>query len=65
MALVQIVKRTGRLLRLKPEDRPPVVELHLEEHERVVSFDLTEDWDYSAERKTSDWRWTAYVEVRL
>lgn len=62
--LVQVAKRTGKVRRVKPGDGPPVVELHLEPHQYVVSFDLSKDWDYG-DRKTDDWSWTAYVATRL
>lgn len=63
--LVQVVKRTGRIDRVKPEEAPPVVELMLRPNERVISLELRESYWQRPERKTGDWHWTAYVEVRL
>ena len=61
--LVQIEKRKGKINRVKPPDAPPIVELHLEPHQRVISIELTEDWWYG-DRVTRDWSWTAYIESR-
>lgn len=65
MSLVQIVKRTGRIDRVKPEHAPPVVELEIGDNQRVISIDLHEVVFGDLDRKTRDWRWTAYVETRL
>lgn len=63
-ALVQISKVEGKIDRV-PRDETPVVELHVEPNERVISIDLRcREFDH-LERKTVDWRWTAYVETRL
>lgn len=63
MSRVQITKQTGRVLRVKP-GVTPVVELDLEPHQRVVSFELDEIWPSAGgmDRKTTDWKWVAYIE---
>lgn len=58
--LHQVVRRTGRVKRVPPGE-VPVIEVHLEEHQYVSNFVLTEDFDFSAQRKTSDWTWVAYI----
>jgi hypothetical protein len=62
--LTQIEKREGWVNRVRGLD-PPVVELHLEPGEYIVSFELRESYLTSPERKTSDWYWTAYVVTPL
>lgn len=65
MSLVQIALHTGRIDRVR-EGVTPVVQLDLEENQRVVSIDLI-DWTArfgNFERKTHDWEWRAYVETR-
>jgi hypothetical protein len=62
--LVQIVKRRGVVDRV-PRGEEPVVELKLEPGQYVVSFELREAPWVRADRKTTDWRWTAYVATPL
>lgn len=64
MTLVQIIKLTGTIERVKP-GVTPVIELQLEDNQRVVSVDLGEKILFHSQRKTTDWHWTAYVETRL
>lgn len=64
MSLVQIATRRGTIEQTDPDDPEPVVELHLEDHERVVSLDLRRDPLWRG-RTTVDWSWIAVIEVRL
>jgi hypothetical protein len=64
MSAVRITKRTGTIKRVKSNARP-VLELELADNERVVSVTLDPIPDWSGERKTTDWTWTAYVEEAL
>lgn len=64
MSLHQISKRTGSINRV-PIGQTPVVELHLEPHERLVSLDLRESMFVSPERVTTDWYWTAIIDSDL
>jgi hypothetical protein len=64
VSLIQIAKVDGRIDRV-PRGETPVVELQLERHQRVISMDLRYLLPINMERKTLDWRWTAYVETRL
>jgi hypothetical protein len=57
--LVQIQQRDGAILRVREGDTP-VVEMHLEDHESIVSAELRPRWQHS-HRKTVDWDWTVYV----
>lgn len=62
MSLVQVVKRSGEVARVRP-GVTPVVELDLEPHQRVISFELLEAYVFSSsDRKTKDWKWVAYIE---
>lgn len=65
--LTQVAKREGRIARV-PRGETPVVELSLAPNQSVVSIDLDKVDPYSSsslERKTVDWRWTAYIATNL
>lgn len=64
MALAQIKRLTGTIERVPREDGEPVIELHLEPHQQVVSVKLTPQVD-RVDRVTVDWRWTVFVVSRL
>jgi hypothetical protein len=66
MGLVQITERSGRVDRV-PRGEKPVVELHLEENQSIVRFELQDGERYfdRPERKTVDWTWTATIATRL
>lgn len=64
IGLVQVVKRQGEIDKVARDDIP-IVELHLEDNQRIVSMDLRPKLYDRADRKTVDWKWTAYVETRL
>lgn len=61
--LVQVTKRTGTITQVKPGERP-VLELHLEDNQTLVSVELHEGWQ-ARNRKTIDWRWVAYVATTI
>jgi len=63
-ALVQISRREGEIRRVK-YGVTPVIELHLEPHERVVSVELTGNAWRHPERKTVDWQWVVFVAAYL
>lgn len=58
--LVQISKRSGEIPRVA-RGKTPIVELNLEPGEYIASVSLKESVLFTSERKTIDWRWTAYV----
>lgn len=62
--LVQIQKRTGWIDRV-PRGDTPIVELQLLDNQSIVSIELREAIFDRPERKTVDWRWTAYIATRL
>jgi hypothetical protein len=63
--LVQIVKHTGRINRVKPGEEP-VIEIVLQPGQYVVSVKLEKVWLSSrSERVTDDYDWTAYVATQL
>lgn len=66
MALVQLTTLRGELPR-QPYVRgeTPIVELHLEDNQRVVQLDLADQSWREIERKTHDWIWHAVIETRL
>lgn len=66
MELVQITERKGSVPRV-PRGQKPMVELHLEQHEQIVGFELHDGERYfeHPERKTVDWTWTATIATRL
>lgn len=64
MSLVQLATRRGRIDKVAANDEPPVVELHVEPYERIVSLDLRQH-PLMKGRTTVDWSWTAVIEVRL
>lgn len=80
MSLVQIQKRHGVIIDV-PRGTTPVVELPLDDNQRVVSIDLNREdcvlatpdrvarpmayKPLSQVAKTADWSWTAFVETRL
>lgn len=64
MSLVQIARVTGRIDRV-PRGDTPVVELDLEDHQRVVSVELKALLFDDPGRKTVDWKYVVYVETRL
>jgi hypothetical protein len=63
VSLVQIVCKKGQIRRV-PQGETPVVELHLEDNQTVVSFELEKEIPYS-QRKTVDWSWKAMILTRL
>lgn len=63
MRLIQVCERTGEVLRVK-EGETPVVEMHLEDYQSIVGFELRPRWQV-ASRKTVDWDWSAYVLTAL
>lgn len=64
--LVQITRREGYIDRV-PRGETPVIEIHLAPGQYVVSASLKslDDVTGSPERKTVDWKWTAYVVTPL
>lgn len=61
--LCQITKREGSIARV-PRGETPVIEIEIGPGAYVVSVALEEIEPYSAsrlERKTADWRYTAYI----
>lgn len=63
--LVQIVKHEGKIKRVKPRERP-VIELHLEPYQYVVSIELKEAFQSTfSQRKTQDWDWSLFVVTPL
>lgn len=65
--LVQISKREGRIARVK-RGETPVIELYLAPGQYVTSVELERIDPYgrrAMERKTVDWRWSAFVVTPL
>lgn len=57
---VTVTQREGRLNRVPPTSTPKV-ELALHDNQQIVGFEMSKVMDYTAERKTDDWTWTAYI----
>lgn len=53
--LVQVTKR----------GQTPIIELEIEPHEYVVNVELRESMFDDTDRKTIDWKWTAFVATPL
>lgn len=66
MDLVQITERSGRVDRV-PRGVQPVVELHLEENQSIIRFELLDGERFfdRPERKTVDWTWNATIATRF
>jgi hypothetical protein len=62
--LVQISERSGWAHRV-PRGESPVIELDLEDHQYIASFEMGPSMFDSADRKTVDWHWKAYVVTKL
>lgn len=62
--LVQISMRQGRIDRV-PRGRTPVIELHLNDRQYVAGVELQSSYFDDPDRKTVDWRWTAFVVTPL
>jgi hypothetical protein len=62
--LVHIAQRKGTIKRVQL-DETPIIELYLAVGQYVVGVTLEKQWDYSAERKTADWDWAAFVVTPL
>lgn len=65
--LVQISKRTGEISRV-PRGETPTIETHLAAGQYVANVTLEPIDPYSnrnIDRKTVDWRWTAFVVTPL
>jgi hypothetical protein len=64
VSLVQIVSRSGQARTPSSTYQPPgLIELNLEPNQRVVQVDWSRGFD-SRGRKTVDWTWTVWIEVR-
>lgn len=61
MRLVQIERRHGTVDRVK-YGVAPTIDRSLEDNQRIIAFSLHEGLPRGT-RKTTDWRWTAYVET--
>lgn len=61
---LQIDRREGKIERI-PQGQTPIIELSLEDHQRVISVELVPVRDWSDRRKTVDWQWSAYIESDL
>lgn len=64
MNLHQITKLKGQIDRVTP-DWVPTLELHLDPNQRVVSVEMEPITLVYSERKTVDWKWTAYIDTDL
>lgn len=62
--LVQISECKGRINRVKPGESP-VIELHLEDHQRVICVEMRQVELFNPDRKTNDFVWRAFIESRL
>lgn len=63
MGLVQVARREGQIEKV-PRGQQPLLELHLNHNQRLISVDMRRPFWDDPERKTVDWLWTAYVETR-
>lgn len=61
---VQIAERKGRINRVKPGETP-VIELHLEDNQRVICVEMKQVDPLNLTRKTNDFVWRAFIEHRL
>lgn len=61
MRLVQIERKSGIVHRVKA-GVTPTLDLSLNDNQRVVNLAMNEVFPNS-HRKTSDWRWIAYIET--
>jgi len=62
MRLVQITPRSGIVKRV-PLGKEPLVEIKLEDNQRIVAMELREAVGFFSDRKTADFYWTALVET--
>lgn len=65
--LVQIEKRTGRLVRV-PRSVVPILELPLDDNQEVQGVRFWQHVpkvDMNPARKTHDWDWECYIVTRL
>lgn len=63
-SLVQISRQQLRVDRV-PRGVEPLLELNLEDNQRVVGIEARSSHYERVERKTIDWHFTVYVETRL
>lgn len=64
MNLVQISEAKGRINRVKAGESP-LIELHLEDHQRVICVEMRQVEPFNTERVTRDFVWRAFIETRL
>jgi hypothetical protein len=62
--LVRVTRRRGRIDRV-PRGQTPAIDLVLAANQTIVSIELVDQDAYSGDRKTVDWRWTAYIATRV
>lgn len=61
---IQISERKGRINRVKPGDTP-IIELHLEDNQRIICVEMKQVDPLNLQRKTNDFVWRAFIENRL
>lgn len=64
MNFVQITEAKGRINRVKAGETP-VIELHLQDHQRVICVEMRQVEPFNNERVTRDFVWRVFIETRL